>query len=205
MGAAAAFVSQLRIDTDMAAFLPSTASPAQRVLLDQLRDGIVSRLVLVAIEGVPPDQLTAVSKRFTHQLRVNTEFQSVENGDDAGFEHDRAFLWSHRYLLSDQVEADRFIHKGLRQALEQDLSELASTAGFLLQRTLAADPTGEMLHLIEQQLGDGSGPARQDGVWISPDAARALVLVRLRAGGAGYRRSTTRACPDPFRFRPGRG
>lgn len=183
LGAAAVFVSQLRIDTDMAAFLPRTASPAQHVLLDQLRDGVVSHLVLVAIEGAPADRLTTISKRFTARLRMNNAFQSVENGDEAGFEHDHAFLWSHRYLLSDQVEADRFTRTGLRQALEQDLSELGSTAGFLLQRTLAADPTGEMLHLIEQQLGEESGPARQDGVWISPDAARALVLVRLRAAG----------------------
>ena len=188
MVAAAAFVSQLRVDTDMAAFLPGKASPAQHVLLDQLRDGVVSHLVLVAIEGVPANQLTTISKRLTARLRAGSEFpssdfQSVENGDDANFEHDRAFLWSHRYLLSDQVEAARFTRTGLRKALEQDLSELGSTAGFLLQRTLAADPTGEMLHLIEQQLGGGTGPARLDGVWVSPDAARALVLVRLRAAG----------------------
>ena len=183
MGSAAAFVSQLRIDTDMAAFLPSRASPAQHVLLDQLRDGVVSRLVLVAIEGVTANQSTVISKRLTARLRGSHEFQSVENGDDAGFEHDRAFLWSHRYLLSDQVEAGRFTRTGLRNALEQDLSDLGSTAGFLLQRTLASDPTGEMLHLIEQQIGDGSGPVRQDGVWISPDAARALMLVQLCAGG----------------------
>jgi predicted exporter len=74
----------------------------------------------------------------------------------------------------------------LRTALEHDLDELGSSAGFLLERTLAADPTGEMLHLIDQQLdsGGGAGPARRGGVWVSPDGSRSLMLVRLRAAGS---------------------
>jgi predicted exporter len=184
MAAAATFVFQFRIDTDMTAFLPRTASPAQRVLVDQLRDGIVSRLVLLGIEGVPTDGAAAISKRLAAELRGQDDFTSVENGEDTGFGRDREFLWSNRYLLSDQVDAGRFTRAGLRAALERDLAELGSTAGFLLEHTLAADPTGEMLHLIEQQLGDGPGPVRRQGVWVSPDGSRALMLVRLRAAGS---------------------
>jgi predicted exporter len=182
--ASVVFVSRLHISTDMTAFLPRTASPAQRVLLDQLRDGVVSRLVLVAIEGVPVQNSAAISKRLGAALRGNGDFESVENGEETGFARDRDFLWSHRYLLSDQVEAGRFTRTGLRTALENDLDELGSDAGFLLERTLAADPTGETLHLIEQQGGSGGGPARQQGVWVSPDGSRALMLVRLRAAGS---------------------
>ncbi|MGD7299255.1 hypothetical protein ACQCQS_25400, partial [Ralstonia pseudosolanacearum] len=39
---------------DLSAFLPSSPSAEQRVLVDQLRDGLVSRLMLVAIEGGEP-------------------------------------------------------------------------------------------------------------------------------------------------------
>jgi predicted exporter len=177
------FVSQLSIDTDMTAFLPHIASPAQRVLADQLRDGVVSRLVLVAVEGAPIKQLTAISNRLAAVLRGQPAFESVENGEKSSFAHDRDFLWSHRYLLSDLTESDRFTADGLRSVLARDLDELGSASGFLLERTLAADPTGEMLHLIEQQMDAGSGPARQNGVWTSPDASRALLLVRLRAAG----------------------
>jgi predicted exporter len=185
IGAAAVFVSQLRIDTDMTAFLPRTSSPAQRVLVDQLRDGVISRLVLIAIEGVRADQSTAISKRLAARLRENGDFASVENGEEGGFTRDRDFLWSHRYLLSDRVAPDRFTRAGLRTALEDDLEELGSNAGFLLERTLAADPTGEMLHLIDQQLGsDGGGPVRQEGVWVAPDGSRSLLLARLRAAGS---------------------
>jgi predicted exporter len=183
VGASGLFVSQLRIDTDMTAFLPRTSSPAQRVLVDQLRDGVVSHLVLIAIEGVPAERSTAISKRLAVRLRGNGDFESVENGEETGFQHDRDFLWSHRYLLSDQIAPDRFTSAGLRVALQHDLDELGSAAGFLLERTLPADPTGEMLHLIEQQLGGGGGPARQQGVWVSPDGIRSLMLVRLRTAG----------------------
>jgi predicted exporter len=177
------FVSRLRIDTDMAAFLPRSASPAQRVLVDQFRAGVVSRLVLIAIEGVSPDRAAAISRHLAARLRGNAEFTTVENGEATGFQRDRDFLWSNRYLLSDRTTPDRFTRTGLRIALEHDLADLGSAAGFLVEQTLAADPTGEMLNLLKQQQGQGSEPAHQDGVWVSPDGARALMLVRLRAAG----------------------
>ncbi|WP_428537519.1 MMPL family transporter [Rhodopila sp.] len=184
IAASALLVSRLHVDTDMTAFLPRAASPAQRVLVDQFRDGVVSRLVLVAIEGVSADRSAAISKRLAERLRGNGDFVAVENGEDRGFERDRAFLWSNRYLLSDRIDADRFTSAGLRAALQRDLTELASSAGVLVERMLPADPTGEMLHMIEQQAGGGDGPARHDGVWLSPDGNRALMLVRLRAAGS---------------------
>jgi predicted exporter len=182
--ASALVVARLHIDTDMTAFLPRTASSAQRILVDQFRDGVVSRLVLIAIEGVPADRAAAISKRLAERLRGNDNFVTVENGEESGFERDREFLWSNRYLLSDQIQPIRFTRAGLRAELEHDLAELGSAAGFLVERTLAADPTGEMLHLIEQQQGGGDGPARHNGVWVSPDGGRALMLVRLRAAGS---------------------
>lgn len=184
IAASIVIIARLHIVTDMTEFLPRTSTAAQQVLVGQLRDGVVSRLVLVAIEDVPVEHSTAISRRLAARLRDSHLFESVENGEAAGFERDRDFLWSHRYLLSDQVEASRFTKAGLRAALQRDLADLGSPAGFLLQRTLAADPTGEMLHLIEQQLGQGNGPARHAGVWVSADGSRALLLIRLRAAGS---------------------
>lgn len=184
IAASSLLVTRMHVNTDMTAFLPRTASPAQQVLVDQFRDGVVSRLVLVAIEGIPSGRLTAISKRMAGRLRDEREFVTVENGEESGFQRDYAFLWSNRYLLSDRVAADRFTGAGLRAALQHDLTDLGSASGFLVKRTLADDPTGEMLHLIEQQQGDGGGPARQEGVWVSPDGGRALMLVRLRVAGS---------------------
>jgi predicted exporter len=182
--ACGAFIARLHVDTDMTAFLPHTASPAERVLVDQFREGVISRLVLVGIEGVPPDQSAAIDKRMAASLRGDDRFVAVENGAETGFERDRKFLWSHRYLLSDQVTADRFSRAGLRSALEHDLNELGSAAGFLVKDMLPSDPTGEMLHLLGQLQAGGPRPDRHQGVWISPDKQRTLMLVRLRAGGS---------------------
>ena len=46
----------------MSAFLPRSPNAAQQILVDQLREGVVSRLILLAIEGAEPDTLAALSK-----------------------------------------------------------------------------------------------------------------------------------------------
>ena len=39
------------ITSDITAFLPSKPTEAQQILVDQLQDGVVSRILLLAIEG----------------------------------------------------------------------------------------------------------------------------------------------------------
>jgi len=106
---------------------------------------------------------------------------TVENGEESGFARDRAFLWSNRYARADPGNLSR---AGLRVALERDLAALGSSAGFLVKQTLAADPTGAMLRVLARQVGEGGGPARTEGVWMSADGARSLLLARLRAAGS---------------------
>ena len=48
-----------RFNTDMAAFLPDSAAPAQQLMVDQLKDGVASRLVLLAVENGSTGQLAA--------------------------------------------------------------------------------------------------------------------------------------------------
>ncbi len=178
MAAAAAIVARLGIDTDMSAFLPRDPAPAQRVLVDQLREGVVSRLVLVAIEGVPAAEAAAIDRKLAESLRGDADFVTVENGEESGFARDRDFLWANRYALTD----GDFTRAGLHAALQRDLAALGSAAGFLVKQTLDADPTGAMQHLLGRQLGE-SGPARGEGVWMSENG-RALMLVRLLAAGS---------------------
>ena len=40
-----------QFSTDMSAFLPRSPTPAQKILVDQVRDGVVSRLILVGVDG----------------------------------------------------------------------------------------------------------------------------------------------------------
>jgi len=166
--------------TDMSAFLPRSANPGQQVLVDQLSNGAASRIMLLAIEGAEPAALTALSKALAMRLRTLPDLALVNNGEEAGLEKDRAYLWRNRYLLSPGTAPARFTTEGLRAALETDLELLGTQMGMLVKRTLPGDPTGEMLRLLDG-LGGAARPAMRNGVWVSPDARRAMLMVQAHA------------------------
>ncbi len=180
-----AIIATTRFSTDMSAFLPRSPNAAQQILVDQLREGVVSRLILVAIEGADPDTLAALSKSVARELRAGpgaTEFGIVNNGESDALTRDRDFLWRNRYLLSPEVTPDHFAPAALHAALENDLNLLDSDMSMLAKRTIPADPTGEMLNLLSQ-LTTGTQTATHDGVWMSHDQKRALLMVQTLAAG----------------------
>lgn len=179
---AALLVGRTRFSTDMSAFLPRHPGAGQQVLVDQLREGVVSRLVLVAVEGAPLPVLTAVSRDMATRLLADPQFASVANGQNVGPSRDRALLWNNRYLLSPTVTPERFSVPALHAALEGDLALLGSDLGILAKRVVPADPTGELLGLLGRFNGQG-GPRSQDGVWVSADDTRALLMVQSVAAG----------------------
>ena len=182
LAACAVIIARTTITTDVSAFLPRSPTPEQQVLVGQLRDGIVSRLILVGLEGAPPAALAQASQRLAAALRKDERFASVSNGEYASSGRDRDYLWRNRYLLSPAVTAERFSADGLRARLEESLALLNSPAGVLLRRTLPADPTGELLQILEHLEGQ-SRVQTQDGVWFSRDGNRALLVAQTRAPG----------------------
>ncbi len=175
-------VARTPVTADLSAFLPRSPSATQQLLVDQLRDSVVSRLILTAIEGDVPDRLTGLSRALAARLRGNPLVAAVENGERTGRGADGAYLWSNRYLLSPAVTPDRFTAEGLHEALLNDLRLLQSPAGMALKQALPADPTAEILRLTDRMLA-AAGPASRDGVWVSADGARALLLVQTTAPG----------------------
>jgi predicted exporter len=180
---ASIIVAHARYITDLSAFLPATPTPMQQLLVDQLRDGPASRLILIAIEQGDAGARAQVSAATAGRLRRDRQFSSVNNGEPVTAERDREFLFQHRYLLSDSVTPARFSTSGLHAAIEDTIDDLASPAGLLLKSLLPNDPTGEMLHIIDQ-LQRTPSPATSDGVWVSPDGARALMVAQTAAGGS---------------------
>ena len=180
--AGCAVIARTSFSTDMSAFLPRSPRPAQQILVGQLREGVVSRLVLLAIEGSPPETLAALSKALASTLRDDPAFGIVGNGEDAAFARDRDLLWRNRYLLSPGVTPERFTPVGLHAALEADVGLLGSDLGMLVKRSIPADPTGEMLRLIGG-FSAQAHPAVRDGVWFSSDGSRALLMVHTLAAG----------------------
>ena len=183
MAAAAAVSARTNYVADLSAFLPSTPSAEQAVLLDQLRTGVGARLVLIGIEGGTAAQRVAASGALATALRASGEFDAVHNGDNSQFEATGKFLFEHRYLLSPAVDAARFTAEGLRTAIDETTALLGTPAGAMLKPVLLRDPTGETARMAEAML-PVTAPRSAGGVWVSRDATRAVLIATTRADGA---------------------
>lgn len=181
--AAAAVTVRTHYVADLSAFLPSAPSAEQAVLLDQLRTGVAARLVLVGIEGGSAEARIEASRQLADALRASGVFESVNNGDHAGFEATGKFLFEHRYLLSPAVDAQRFSASGLRAGIDDTLALLGTPAGAMVKPVILRDPTGETVRMAESML-PAQAPRVDGGVWVSRTAARAILVATTRADGA---------------------
>jgi predicted exporter len=176
-------VSQARFVADLSSFLPASPTPEQRLLVEQLRDGALSRVVLAGIEGADAGTRAALSRDLAGRLRADPAFAAVANGSSAGMERELELLFANRYALSPAVTGERFTVEGLRAAVTETLALLASPAGLLVKQMVARDPTGETVVLMERHQAAG-GPRTRDGVWVSPEGDRAILIARTRARGS---------------------
>ncbi|SDG44614.1 MMPL family transporter [Paraburkholderia phenazinium] len=181
--ACAVVISRTTFTADLSAFLPRSPSAGQRVLVDQLRDGLVSRLILVGIEGGDSAARATLSRRMAASLRGDAQFASVNNGEPVSEARDQRFIFEHRYLLSPAVTPQRFSADGLHQALGDSLDLLGSSAGMFTKDLLPHDPTGEVATLVNR-LDSGAQPNSQDGVWASRDGRRAVLVVQTAGAGS---------------------
>lgn len=174
---------QTHFVTDLSAFMPKTPNARQQLLIDQLHDGAVARLVLVGIEGGSDTERARLSKALADAIRKSQRFVSVQNGEEAALERDRTYFFENRYLLSPTVTPARFTTEGLHGALSEALEAMAGEAGMTIKRLFARDPTGETMQLLEQFAGTNQ-PQSRHGVWASHDGNRALLMALTRAAGS---------------------
>jgi predicted exporter len=168
------------VRTDLTVFLPQAPALEQRLLIEQLRSGTATRLVLVSLDGATGARRAAASRRLAAALRGDARFAQVANGDADALKADRALIFRERYLLSPAVDASRFTVEGLRAAIGETLQAISGPAGMAAASLLARDPTGETLQLVDD-LAPPVSPRRVDGLWASRDGERALLMVLLAA------------------------
>ncbi|SAK47809.1 exporter-like protein [Caballeronia fortuita] len=183
LAACAAIIARAHFSADLSAFLPRAPSEQQRVLVEQLRDGLVSRLILAGVEGGDANGRADVSRRIAATLRGDKRFSAINNGEANGQARDERFVFEHRYQLSSAVTPERFTEAGLKDALADSLDLLASSAGMITKDLLPHDPTGEVTALVSR-LDSGAQPAMQDGVWASRDGTRAVLLAQTASAGS---------------------
>ncbi len=187
-------IARARFTADLSAFLPTKPTREQALLIDQLKEGPASHLILIAIDSdakpIPDAALATLSKKTAAFLRADPRFLSVSNGETTTATRDRDLLLNHRYLLSDRVTPERFTASGLHDALNESLDLLSSSAGLMLQPLISRDPTAELVHLVDA-LTAGRDLPLVDGVWIARSAnndaghgSHALLLAETRAAGS---------------------
>ncbi|GAA0571436.1 MMPL family transporter [Craurococcus roseus] len=173
------------VRTGLAEFLPPGRTRATEFLVNELRSGAASSLLLAGIEGAPPEELARLSRATGAALRASGHFAFVGDGTTTLGEAEQALLFRHRYLLSPHTRPEAFEAPALRAKLEALLDGLRSAASPLLARFGFADPTGAFLGLAQGLLSESRIEAR-DGAWFAPGAdppTRALLLARTRGSG----------------------
>ena len=171
----------LTIGSDLRLFMPAPSTPAQRLLLDEVGQGPVSRLLLVGLTGAAPEALAESSIAFAERLRGDPSIRLVFNGETDVNALPEALL-PYRYLLSPTLDGARFDADFLARQLQARLRDLASPAAGLLESWVPRDPTFEILNLIEawQQPTE---PAQLYDVWFNGRGDTALLLVQTTAAG----------------------
>ena len=199
--------------TDVSSFLPGPANAAQRLLVNQLRDGLSTRILLVGLQldaatpGAMPTalqtrSLVAASRALRETLAADPAVAWVSNGDldSLGTERDR--LFAARYLLSPAIDDQHFSQAGLAQAFAQLAQALASARGAAIRPIATADPTLSALQLLDKASRQ-LAPQAAEGVWLGSDGRVAILLLettarghdidRLRAGIQSVRRQADTA------------
>ena len=168
---------------DLSAFLPTTPTAEQRVLLEQIKHGVTTRVMLIGIKGGDPAARAEASRELAAALRAGGEFDSVNNGDREAWKAAGEFIFSHRYLLSPAVDAQRFTVEGLRAAIADTVSLLGTPAGSLVKPLIWRDPTGEAMRIGEAMMPT-LAPRVEEGVWVSRSAPRAVLVATTHADGS---------------------
>jgi predicted exporter len=166
----------------MTSFMPQATTPAQRLLMNELREGPVARLTLITLGGASREKLAQLSKQVAATLRAGGLFVTVANGEQLFDDAERERLFRYRYLLSPAVNPQRFSAASLRTVLQTRLRELASPIPRFDRPWLAEDPSAEMRAMLTAWRGQAQ-PRSFRGVWFDADGQRALLLAQTRARG----------------------
>jgi predicted exporter len=179
IGAGVVATRHLAVTADLRLFLPSPTTSEQRLLLEGLGEGPAARVLVIALDGAPPERLADASRAIVDALRADETFSFVANGDFALDAVPDALL-PYRYLLSPTLDTEKLDESTLRAALVARERDLASPAGLILEPWLPRDPTLELLRLLERWQPTQQ-PRRVFDVWFDAAGARALLLAETRA------------------------
>lgn len=166
---------RLNLSFDLSAFFPRETSLANEVLLQQLRQGPGSRLLVIGIQGGTKTQRAETSRRMRETLARDRQFANVFNGE---LDLDTVSVPEpvrSGYLLMADVD---LASPALAKAVQQRLRDLSFGGGATLRDIVAFDPYLATLDLMQRL-----APAKMDGgLWLAADGS-VVLLAETRAAG----------------------
>lgn len=175
-------LNQTRIETELSLLLPPGDTPIERLLVNQIRYGPTSRLILLGIQGDTLEVLTQASRELTIRMQKNQDFSQVNNGSQQRIPPQQSLFFQYRLLLSPSISPSSFTTPALQNELANRLYELASPIAPLVKKYLPSDPIGAFTKLHAAWVPSRS-PRTHQGVWVSSDGQMALLAAQTNAPG----------------------
>jgi predicted exporter len=164
---------RLQLSFDLSAFFPHKTTLTHKILLEQLKNGPGSRLVVIGLRGGERNQLSDLSEQMKAELKSNPLFVNVLNGDYSVGATTIPEPVKSYYLLQADVDYSR---ASLQQALQSRLEDLAFGGGATLLNLIARDPFLQTLDILQRLV-----PANMTGeLWFAEDGS-AVLLAETRA------------------------
>jgi predicted exporter len=165
---------QVRPTYDLAFFLPEPVTEQEAVLVERLGQGAGARLMFIEISARPGGDAAAQSTSVRDLLARSPLFLRVENGQsELSTDSIPASIWRWRHLLADTD----WSAEGLRTALSERISDLATLGGPEVAQLIARDPLWVAPRVLESlQLGGTENSPR----W-SDGPARAFIVAETVA------------------------
>ncbi len=160
--------ARLELSFDLSAFFPQRTTLAHDILIEQIKNGPGSRLLVIGINGAPHDELAEVSERLKETLSADAAFITVMNGEFPEETKKVPEPVNSYNLLMRDIDYSR---DALEKALQSRLQDLAIGGGSVLLNLIARDP-----FLITLDLLENLAPVGQSGeMWFAADGSAVLM------------------------------
>jgi predicted exporter len=170
------------VETEFSQFLPRSSTDQEQFLVDQLRQGPGSQIVIISLKGSDTRSLAKISSKLGKTLRKSPLFSLVLNGENLIDEGNLDFLFRNRYLLSPTLNPNRFKANVLQKILSEKLITLSTSSGSLEKQFFQRDPTGELLSILNSW-DNKSKIFKKHGVWFSEKNQKALLVAEISSTG----------------------
>jgi predicted exporter len=161
-------LTQLQLSFDLSAFFPRHTTLAHEVLIEQVRNGPASRLLVIGISGDEPEGSVEAARLLQQELSADPAFVAVLNGEFDEQSADVPFPVSDYYLLMADLD---FSADALQRVVQDRLRDLAFGGGVELLQLVARDP-----YLATVDVLESLAPAELSGEpWVAADGSAVLL------------------------------